>query len=157
MINDSTTEKKATTKAKALKILGYVLCFFVALAIILGVKSCVKSLGMPEELEEAEKFLKKEGFSCRYLDEEDDLEGLFNELDLDAEGVKEALIAYDEDTDDLFLIVCCDDISVATSLENDLAWELAWDDYLYYRGYSVKVNFRTVYFGHKDLIAALLD
>ena len=154
MSND-TTEKNATLKA--LGILGYALCFIVGLAIILGVKSCVKSLSMPEELKEAEKLLKREGFSCRYLNEEDDLEEVFNVLDLDAEGVEEALVAYDEDTDDLFLIICCDDIYVAQSLEDDLAWEIAWEDYLYYRGYSVKVNYRTVYFGHKDLIAAISD
>ena len=157
MNNDTTTEKNETTKAKVLNILGYGLCFLVVLAIILGIKSCVKGFSMPKELKEAEKVLKKEGFSCRYLDEEDELEEFFDELDLDAEGVEEALVAYDEDTDDLFLIVCCDDVSVANSLEDELAWELAGDDYLYYRGYSVKVDFRTVYFGHEDLIVDLLD
>ena len=74
MNNDSTTEKNATAKAKALNILGYALCFLIALAIILGVKSCVKSLSMPEEFKEAEKILKKEGFSCKYLDEEEDFD-----------------------------------------------------------------------------------
>lgn len=156
MNNDSTT-KNITTKAKALNILGYALCFLVGLAIILGVKSCVRSLSMPEEFKEAEKDLKKEGSSCRYLDEEEDLEELFDMLDLDAKGVKEVLGAYDEDTDDLFLIICCDDISVANSLEDELAWKLEGDNYLYNRGYTIKVNYRTVYFGHKDLIATLLD
>ena len=157
MSNDSTTEKNATTKAKALNILGYALCFLVGLAIILGVKSCVKSLSMPEEFKEAEKILKKEGFSCRYLDEEEDFEDLFDELDINAEGAVEVLVAFDEDSEDLFLITCCDDVSAAKDLEFELAWELAGDDYLYNRGYTTKVNYRTVYFGHKDLIAALLD
>ena len=61
MNNDSTT-KNITTKAKALNILGYALCFLVGLAIILGVKSCVRSLSMPEEFKEAEKDLKKRAF-----------------------------------------------------------------------------------------------
>ena len=85
------------------------------------------------------------------------MEELFDMLDLDAKGVKEVLGAYDEDTDDLFLIICCDDISVANSLEDELAWKLEGDNYLYNRGYTIKVNYRTVYFGHKDLIATLLD
>ena len=157
MNNDSTPEKNATAKPKALKILGYAVCFFVTLAIILGVKSCVKNLGMPEEFKDSKKILEKEGYSCRYLDAEEDFEDLFDELDIAAEGAEEVLVAYDEDSEDWFLITCCDDISAAKDLEFELAWELAGDDYLYNRGYDTRVNYRTVYFGHRDLIDAILD
>ena len=157
MNNDTPTKENLTTKYKVMKILGYAICFLIGLAIVLGVKSCMKSLGMPEEFKEAERLLKKEGFSCRYLNEEEDFIDLFDELDLDVKGAVEVLVALDEDSEDLFLIVCCDDVSSAKDLEFDLAWELAEDDYLYYRGYTTEVNYRTVYFGHKDLISALLD
>ena len=157
MNNDSTTEKNTTAKTKSLNILGYALCFLVCLAIILGIKSCVKNLSMPEEFKDAEIFLKKEGFSCRYLDEEEDFKDLFDELDIDAEGAVDVLVAFDEDSEDLFLITYCDDVSATKDLEFELAWEIAGDDYLYNKGYTTKVDYRTVYFGRKDLIAALLD
>ena len=157
MDNDGTTKKNATAKSKALNILGYALCFLVGLAIILGVKSCVKSLSMPKEFKDAEKILEKEGFSCRYLDEEEDFEDLFDELGIDAEGAVDVLVAFGEDSEDWFLITYCDDVSAAKDLEFELAGELAGDDYLYNRGYTTKVNYQTVYFGHKNLIDALLD
>ena len=156
MNRNSTNEKNATTKAIFMKMFEYALCFLIGFAVILGVKSCVKSLGRPVELKEAKELLKREGFSCKYIDE-DALEDFFNELDFQAKGAEEALIAYDEDSGDYFFVVCCDDISSANNLEEEFAWELAVDDYLYYRGYIVKVSFRTVYFGHKDLITELLD
>ena len=64
---------------------------------------------------------------------------------------------FDEDTEDFFLIVCCDDVAMANELEFQLAWEVGSDDYLYYRGYTTKINYKTVYLGHEDLIVTLLD
>ena len=156
MNNDNTTKENAT-KTKIMEILSYALCFLIFLAIVIGVKSCIKNSSMPEEFKEAKKLLKKEGFSCRYLDEEEDFEELFDDLGFDPEGVTEVLIAYDENSEEMFLIACCEDVSSAKNLEFDLAWEIAGDKYLYNMGYTTKVNYRTVYFGHKDLIAAILD
>ena len=157
MNNDNTTKETVTPKSKIMNVLGYGLCFLIAFAVLIGVKSCMKKLGMPEEFKEAEKLLKKEGFACRYLDDEEDFEDLFDELDLDSEGVEEVLFAFNEDSEDFFLIAYCDGVTTAKSLEFDVAWEIAGDDYLYNIGYSTKVKYRIVYCGHKDLIAALLD
>jgi hypothetical protein len=157
MNNEAPTKENATLKSKIMTTLGYALCFLIGVIIVLSVKSCMRGMSMPEDFKDAKKLLEKEDFSCKYLDEEDEIEDLFKELDVDSKGVTEVLIAFDEDSEDLFLIAHCDDVEMAKDLENELAWELAADDYLYYRGYTIKVNYRMVYFGHNDLIDVLLD
>ena len=156
MNNDNTTQTNETTTPKVPKFIVYALCFLLAFAIMLGVKSCTQSLSIPDEFKPAETLLKKEGFSCKYLGDEDDFEELFEVLDLDTRGVNEVFGAFDEDTDDFFLIICCDDVQTAKDVEYDLACDLVTDNYLYYRGYTTKVDYKTVYFGHRDLISAIL-
>ena len=155
MNTETSFNENSTAKNKFIKMLGYALCLLIGFVIVLGVKSCIKDVNMPEEFKKAEKLLKREGFSCRYLDEKDEIKDLFDELDFDANGATEVLIAFDESSEDLFLIVYCDDVLAAQELESEFAWEIAGDDYLYYRGYTTKANYKTVYFGHKDLIESL--
>ena len=157
MNSETQAKENVTAKSKIINILGYALCLLIGLVILFSIKSCIKSMSMPEELKRAEKLLEKEGFSCRYSDDEDEIKDLFDEIDIDADGATEVLFAFDEDTEDFFLIVCCDDVAMANELEFQLAWEVGSDDYLYYRGYTTKINYKTVYLGHEDLIVTLLD
>ncbi|MBR4296266.1 MAG: hypothetical protein IKT56_05470 [Clostridia bacterium] len=156
MNNNVSTPESVFTKANLYKILSYALCFLLGLAIVIGVKSCARNASMPEAFKEAKSLLKNEGYSIRYIDSETKIEDLLNELDINANGVNKILIAFHENSEDMFLIAYCDDVSTAEDLEFELSWELAKDDYLYYRGYTIKVNYRTVYFGHTDIISTLL-
>ena len=158
MNNDVSTKESSGVKSGVLKILGYVLCFIIGLAIVLGVKSCVKKSGMPEDFKEAEKILKREGFSqIRYLNDEEKIEEMLQELDIDAVGINEVLVAYDEDSEDCFFVLYCEDVSSAEEVLDEFIWILAKDDYLYYRDYGTESTYRTVYFGHKDLISEMIE
>jgi len=156
MNNDVSPKVETTTRSKILGFLGTILCFLIGLAVIIGVKSCIRDSGMPDAFKDAKTLLEKEGFSIRYMDDESKIREKFSELDVDAYGVTEVLIALDEDTEDFFIVAYCDDVTAAENLEFEFSYLLSFDDYLYYRGYTSKVNYRMVYFGHKDIISALL-
>ncbi len=157
IMNDDVSTKNAIIKAKALKVLQTILCFLIGLAVVLGVKSCIRNVGMPDDFKEAKKLLKKEGFSkIRYLDDEDKIDDLFDELDVDGDGVREVLAAYNNDSEDFFFVLYCDDVSCAKEVLDEFSWALAMDDILYHRGYAVEISYRTVYFGHEDLISELI-
>lgn len=140
------------------KIIEYGVCFLIGLAIVLGVKSCMKNAGMPEDFKDAKKLLKNEGFSdIKYTDDEDKIDDLFDEIDIDDDGVSEVLAALNKKSGDLFIVAYCDSTSAAEDLMNEFAWEIAGDDELYENGYTARVNYRTVYFGHEDLVSELID
>ena len=155
MDNNGYVKDGINIKNKISKILSYLLCFVIGLAIVIGVKSCINNISMPKDFKDAKKLLKDEGFQVKYSNKDKDIDSLFDELDMDADGITEVLVAYDEKSDDLFLIIHCDDRSSADEILDDLAWEIAKDDSLYYREYTVKASYKTVYFGHKDLISEL--
>ena len=139
-------------------ILTLILCFALALIAILGVKSFIKNVSMPEDLKEAKSILEDEDFSSiKHLDDEDDIEEWFEDLDIELFDVTDALVAVNHDSEDIVVVLYCKDIEAAEQMLFEFSGIIAEDDFLYHRGYVVEKNYRTVYFGHKDIVDELLE
>ncbi len=141
------------SKEKIKKALLYIVGFIVSMAIVLGVKGCLKNTNMPEEFKDAKKILREVGFSSiKYTNTEKDLYELFEILEIDAVGVEEALVGYNDSAEEMFIILRCD----STLHANETEWEMVSLAVNSSDSYTVKKEYTFIYFGNKELVSKIL-
>ncbi len=135
--------------------IGSIICTLLAIAILIGVKSCANANDMSESMKEAKSFLKDQGYKVRVENDADDIAEMMKDIfDIEPEGIEELLLAYHEQAEDMFLILQCTDTISADSMEFALI-DFAILENMDYSGYTVERSYTTIYLGHKDLVKDL--
>lgn len=134
---------------------GSIIATLLAIALFLGIRACTTVKDVSDSFKEAKSFLKEQGYEVRLYDENDDINEMLAEMfGITAQGVIEALLAYNEKADDAFVMVRCEDTVNAEYLEFDLIDFVILDN-LDTVGYTVERNYTTVYMGYEDIVKSL--
>ena len=138
---------------------GSIIATLLAIALFLGIRACAAGKDVTEHFKDAKSYLKDTGYKVRLYDEEEEINEMLKEMfDVTAEQPVEALLAYNEDAEDAFVMVRCADTAGAEELAYSLvAFMVLENPYSYEKGYITDMDYTTVYMGHQDIVEHLCE